>query len=151
KSQLTSQSFEQEDGFGMLGAALGLQLLENTKPTIKEQFLKGIDSWFTVPTEEAEQIADENEVGVKISGPESANSGDKVVYLVKYQNKKKVAINNVSLNVRYPVGLAVGDVKPSAVVKVNSDENSDSNSIVKEDNWEVGTLEPEQSGQTMLA
>ena len=60
KSEITKEAMEAE-GFEGIGAVLGLQLVENMKPALKEEFRKGIESWFLPPTEEPEEITDTEE------------------------------------------------------------------------------------------
>lgn len=50
KSNLLSESSGTE-GLEGLGTMFGLQLAESMKPTIKEQFRQGIESWFTEDSE----------------------------------------------------------------------------------------------------
>ena len=60
KSEFTGEALEAE-GLEGLGMMLGLQLAENMKPVIKEQTKQGIESWFSVSTEELQEIASTEE------------------------------------------------------------------------------------------
>lgn len=60
KSEITKEAMEAE-GFEGMSAALGFQLVENMKPILKEEFRRGIESWFLPQTEESEEITDTEE------------------------------------------------------------------------------------------
>jgi hypothetical protein len=95
------------------------------------------------PDQVKQVVTDSGEVELTISGPSQVDSGDEVKYVIEYKNKKKVALNNLSLNIRYPSGLLLGTIKPQPRTKETSGDNI---VLTKEDNWDLGSLAKGESG-----
>ncbi|MBI5622067.1 hypothetical protein HY933_04370 [Candidatus Falkowbacteria bacterium] len=89
-------------------------------------------------------VGDSGDVTLTIDGPKTINSGEEAVYTITYTNKKKVDLYNVSINLRYPNGLVVTTIEPQPRVKDSQP------SLVKEDNWDIGTVGKGQSGEITI-
>ncbi len=83
------------------------------------------------------------QIELSIQGPDEVSAGDMVEYVIKYKNRGQVAVDETSLNVRYPAGLIVESVEPAARVRVDSQ-------LKLEDNWDLGTLSRDQEGQIVI-
>ena len=75
----------------------------------------------------------QEDVIVSVSGESSIAPGEEVVFRVRYRNTQKVALHDVSVNVRYPEGFVF-----SKASIVPSNETNDT--------WEVGSLQKEDGG-----
>ncbi|HLC69885.1 MAG TPA: hypothetical protein VJH75_02465 [Patescibacteria group bacterium] len=75
----------------------------------------------------------ENNVSVSFNGPESVTAGEEVTYEIAYSNNEKVALNDVSLVVRYPQGFVF---KTSSVEPENASKSS----------WTIGKLAAQKRG-----
>jgi len=89
-------------------------------------------------------VGDYGQVELKIEAPQEIDSGNEVIYVINYSNKKKIALNEASLNLQYPTGLLVSSIEPAPTTKENGGENK---SNVKEESWELGRLEKGASGK----
>ncbi|HVZ11360.1 MAG TPA: hypothetical protein VG941_03040 [Candidatus Paceibacterota bacterium] len=66
KDKITSEALTQpKDGFEAFGTLLGLQLVENMKPTIKKQMEDGIKGWFSTDQKTTEQNAENKTINLK--------------------------------------------------------------------------------------
>lgn len=90
-------------------------------------------------------VIDSGDVELQIEAPQQLDSGGEITYLVKYKNKKKIDLNKISLNVRYPAGLLVASSQPAPEAKTDT-----AGDLVKEDNWNLGTLPAGQTGQVEI-
>jgi len=88
------------------------------------------------------RLTSEGEMVFKIEAPEQADSGDEVVYKIKYENHKKVAVNNAEINVRYPSGLKIESSDPAPEVRDSGQEPT-----AAEDNWQFGTIARGETGE----
>ncbi len=75
----------------------------------------------------------ENNVTVNFNGPQSVTAGQEVTYEIAYSNNEKVALNDVSLVVRYPQGFVY---KSSSIEPENTSKNS----------WGLGKLAAQKRG-----
>ncbi|MFA6534147.1 MAG: hypothetical protein WCT37_03160 [Patescibacteria group bacterium] len=92
-------------------------------------------------------VGDSGEIGLSVEAPTEIDSGSEIVYTIKYRNNKKVALNNLSLNVRYPGGLLISATEPAPKV---ADAGEAAARLVKEDNWDLGSLPKGASGEVKI-
>ncbi|MFA5359164.1 MAG: hypothetical protein WC310_05120 [Patescibacteria group bacterium] len=97
------------------------------------------------PNQLKKVIGEGGEVELTIEAQKEMSAGDQIKYLIKYKNHKKVDLKKISLNVRYPSGLIIESSNPEAD---KADDGSES--LVKEDNWSLGTLARGASGEVEI-
>lgn len=78
------------------------------------------------------KFSDES-IKLTIESQQSIASGDKVIYLIKYENIEKITLHDIQIIIRYPDGFVFDSSKP----KANNNFNT---------SWEIGNLERNQSG-----
>lgn len=75
----------------------------------------------------------QNEVELKIDGPDTTVAGELVTYRINYDNKQNIQLTKASLQVRYPEGF----VLESSSIPASTD---------KKDEWQIGGLEGNATG-----
>ncbi|MFA5076071.1 MAG: hypothetical protein WC480_01500, partial [Patescibacteria group bacterium] len=90
-------------------------------------------------------LGDDGKVKIEIQAAKDLESGQEITYLIKYKNDKKVAINNVQLNVRYPSGLLISEITPQPRAK-----GSGENYLAREDDWDLGSLDKGGEGEIKI-
>ncbi len=104
------------------------------------------------PAEIREALTDTGGVSITIEAPDQVQAGEVVEYVITYENKKRVAINNISLNVLYPSGLRFADAAPLplALMTDEADGAAADTTPRREDDWSLGSLAAGQSGTVTI-
>ena len=77
-----------------------------------------------------------SDVLVELSGPQTANNAEIIVYTAKYQNNSDQDVKNARIKITYPAGFAFAEANPAAGIGT--------------DTWNIGTLAKGASGQIQI-
>ncbi|MFA5991557.1 MAG: hypothetical protein WC794_04930 [Candidatus Doudnabacteria bacterium] len=77
-----------------------------------------------------------SDVLVELSGPQTANNAEIVVYTAKYQNNSDSDVKNTRIKITYPAGFVFASADPTPAVGT--------------DTWNIGTLAQGASGQIQI-
>ncbi len=77
-----------------------------------------------------------SDVLVELSGPQTANNAEIIVYTVKYQNNSDSEVRNARIKMTYPAGFAFASADPAPEIG--------------SDTWNIGTLAKGASGQIQI-
>lgn len=93
----------------------------------------GVVTWFGLFLFPNQNKFSQNEVEIKIDGPETSMAGELVTYRVNYDNNQNIQLAKASLQVRYPDGF----ILESSSVPASTSKN---------DEWQIGGLDGNASG-----